>query len=168
MSTFTDTLAEITTRNAYALCADADTSTPDNDDSTGAAFLAGVRDAVIEHFDGLTEDPRNVLDSLTDGDAAHEIADSAVPVYTYQRWQTFTDLGAWDEDVSEYAEGGDLTSAAAAALYMIATRLVRSLADELSTALDEDDEDDAAEDDPGTIAAANGIVADAMRAAGDL
>ena len=55
-----------------------------------------------------------------------EIADSAVPVYTVDRWATFTDLGAWQEDIEDLASGTGavaLTDLAGLALFVIADRV---------------------------------------------
>lgn len=92
---------------------------PDSVDSPGARFLAGVRDDVNDRLGGLNDDP---------SDVAAEIADSAVPVYTHERWRVFVDLGAWEEDPSDLtADTSDMTQAAAICLYMIAERLAAAL-----------------------------------------
>lgn len=106
---------------------------PDNAESPGARFLSRVADDYREA----------IADEWYDDDSPHEIADSAVPVYTHERWQVFVDLGAYQEDISEYGDdyGADLTGAAAVALYMIAERLVYALAQEDETT-DDDESDD--------------------------
>lgn len=133
--------------NPFCLASLADCASPDSADSPGAAFLARVARDVTDYVsDAEDADPRDALDNVSDW--SHGIADSAVPVYTHERWQVFVDLAAYQEDVSELMPdaGDDLTGAAGVALYMIAERLVRALADELSEALDaEDAEDDDAE-----------------------
>jgi hypothetical protein len=94
---------------------------PDSIDSPGAKFLERVESNIIE---------RRGEGSL-DEDSIHELADSAVPIYTHERWQVFVDLGAYQEDVSEIgASSEDLTQCAAVALYLIADRLARALMDE--------------------------------------
>lgn len=125
----------------------ADCYSPDGDDSAGARFLALIARDVADHcnqYAGTPDDGDDwplIIGELTDGDAAHEIADSAVPIYTHERWATFVDLGAYNEDASEMgATADDLTGAAGVALYIIADRLVRALAEELSEALDDDDD----------------------------
>ena len=109
------------TYTPYQLARLADCLEPDSPESPGAKFLERVAD-----------DYREAVEYGYDADESpHEIADNAVPVYTHARWETFTDLGAYQEDVTELgATGDDLTQCAAVALYMIAERLVRALADE--------------------------------------
>jgi hypothetical protein len=131
----------------FALASLADCASPDSIESPGAKFLGGVaRDVADRAQPYTTSEPtpadvyRARLDELT-GDDAHELADSAVPVYTYDRWLTFVDLAAWQEDISDYGSTDDLTNAAGVALYMIAERLVRALAEELTEALDTDSEE---------------------------
>jgi hypothetical protein len=129
----------------------ADCTSPAGPDSPGARFLASIARDVAERFGDDSMEPAElagIVGDLTDGDGAHEIADSAVPIYTHDRWATFVDLGAYNEDPAGELgdDGSDLTQTAGAALYMIARRLVVALAEELSAALDDDDED--AEDVP--------------------
>lgn len=152
MSTFARILAELSdptgmvdehTRhdhNPFSLATLADCASPDTSDSPGAQFLARIARDVAEHVGDAPLGWSDQLGGLDD--AAHEIADSAVPIYTHERWQTFVDLAAYHEDVTELAapDSFDLTGLAGVALYMIAERLVRALADELSDAL-ADDED---------------------------
>ena len=117
----------------------ADCYSPDTEESPGAQFLASIARDVAEYVEAGTAPEYAVRELAEDG--AHEIADGAVPIYTHERWAVFADLGAYNEDVTELAGdevGTDLTSAAGVALYMIADRLVRALAEELAEALDED------------------------------
>lgn len=121
------------THTVYQLARLADCMDPDSTLSPGGLFLDRIRDAYLEA----------VADEWYDGDSPRELADSAVPVYTHERWQVFVDLGAYQEDVTELgATGDDLTQCAAVALYMIAERLVYALAQEDETT-DEDEDDDA-------------------------
>lgn len=106
----------------FSLAGYADCMSPDGIDSPGAHFLIQVRDDVEEAL-GLSADGETVSD-----DIAHDIADSAVPIYTHERWLVFVDLGAYQEDASELgADTSDLSGAAGVALYMIAERLVTAL-----------------------------------------
>jgi hypothetical protein len=141
--------------NPFQLATLADCGSPDDRESPGALFLASIARSVAEHcnqYAGTPEDGDDwplIVGELSDGDAAHEIADNAVPIYTHERWQVFTDLQAYNEDVSELGEvdGDDLTrSVAGVALYMIAERLVHALAEELSEALGEDEPHDQTRD----------------------
>jgi hypothetical protein len=121
-----------TTHNAYRLASMADVPSPDAADSPAARFLeriqSDVNDLTIEDWDHETR-----------YDAAHEIADGAVPIYTHERWRVFVDLCAYNEDLDEVGgSSGDMTQDAAVALYMIAERLVLALLDER---LDTDDDD---------------------------
>jgi len=120
--------------NAYELARMAGCASPDTLNSAGAHFLALVADSAAEDVERLRDsDERN--------DAAHDIADACVPVYTVDVWRTFVDLAAWTEDPSELgADVSDMEQAAKVCLYLIAERLVYALADELAE--DEDDESD--------------------------
>ena len=119
------TTEQTTSRNAYQLAGLADCSSPDGTDSPGARFLLAVADSVTESLE---------YDTDGDGDAsdmAHAVADSAVPVHTHERWQAFVDLCAYSEDTTELGDdGGDLTTSAGLALYMIAERLAAALIEE--------------------------------------
>lgn len=114
-----------TERSVWALAWMAGCADPDTVESPGAGFLRRVEAAVGEWIDEGGE-------VSTDSDRVHEIADDAPDVYTYPRWLQFVDLGAWDEDVEEITEHGDMTGRAGIALYMIATRLVIELVSEMS------------------------------------
>jgi len=83
----------------------------------------------------------------------HEAADSAVPIWTHQKWLTFVEIGAYDEDVSDLVDSRKVTGddCANAALYIIADRLLRALSEELADKCDEveaemPDDDDATDD----------------------
>jgi hypothetical protein len=121
--------------NAYSLASLADCATPDTQESPGAAFLLRVQDATREAVEEI-DDPEDIEREMQD--RAHEIADTAVPVYTHDCWQVFVDLGAYNEDASELgADASDLTTAAGVALYMIAERVVTALVTEYVAALAE-------------------------------
>ena len=127
--------------------------------SPGALFLRSVADDLAERIAYAFADPD--LDPASCDlareleEEVHEVADAAPSVYTFTRWQEFTDLAAWQEDTTELgvtleraynlrgARGGgndDLTGAAGVALYMIAERLARALveawAEELAAEVD--------------------------------
>lgn len=123
---------DIESRKAWALARDAECGDP-RPRSQGALFLTGVRDAVLDQFDT----GRDVSDE------AHDIADSAVNVYTHARWLGFVDLQAYNEDPTDLGfDGEDMNQGAAVCLYIIAERLVHVLWDELAEAAAEDDEDE--------------------------
>lgn len=108
--------------------------------SPGARFLRSVEDAVYELADRVGAID---TDTINDDGSVHEIADAAPDVYTHTRWQEFTDLAAWQEDISEYGEidGDDLErSVAGVALYMIAERLAWALLEELAEEAEEEGE----------------------------
>ena len=116
----------------------------------GRDFVVGVRDAlvcavedlVIEREPSITDPEdgdwtgalRELLDDYAGGLA--EIADNAVPVYTARIWSTFSDVAAWQEDVSDLGQPDSLTQGATWALYGIAYRLASALAEELRADLD--------------------------------
>jgi hypothetical protein len=86
--------------------------------SPGARFLRSIAYSVEE-----------AIEYGTSEDTPHEIADSAVPIYTHEKWATFTDLAAYTEDIEDFGPITDLDQAASIALYMIAERLARALID---------------------------------------
>lgn len=94
--------------NAYMLARLADCMDPDRPDSPGSLFLEAVWESYEE---GMTEDD------------VFETVDSMIPVYTHDRWMTFVDLGAYQEEV-ETDTRGDMTQMAAVALFQIGERLL--------------------------------------------
>lgn len=103
------------------------------DGSPGAQFLRSIEYAVDDYLD------RRYADQ---DDAAYEIADSCVPVYTHTLWMTFVDLAAYQEDPTELgADAEDMTKAAGACLYMIGQRLASELIEAASPDEEDDDED---------------------------
>ena len=136
------------TRTSWHLARLADCSEPDRHDgigftppfegdadpSPGARFLRGVEDDVLGAI---------ARDEWDDDDSAHEVADSAVPIYTHELWATFVDLGAYNEDATELgAEADDMTKAAGVCLYMIGERLARAVADDAKTDEETDEENE--------------------------
>jgi hypothetical protein len=115
----------------------ADVTSPDGEDSPGTAFLEGVRDSVIEQVEYLVEAGSTVeeaVESIRYNGGDGEIADAAVPIYTYLKWQTFTDLAAWEvdlADITDVSEPMDLDKQSNLALYLIASNLVSVLLDEV-------------------------------------
>lgn len=131
---------EMSELHPFGLANRADVYSPDTEDSPGAVFLARVRDDVTELLGDVDAES---WDSLDQSDRIHEIADSAVPVYTGERWAVFADLGAWETDVSDLSGGGeDMTTLAGFALYEVAQTLTHSLITEAAGALEETEGDD--------------------------
>ena len=129
---YIDRVSEIKAYTAYTLSDMAACASPDNQTSAGAAWLVGVRDDVLERITPLDTDD---FERETE-DFAHEIADAAVPVYTGEKWATFTDLGAYAEDMSDLAcDSTDMDQLSNIALYVIAERLVSALLAELAEAI---------------------------------
>jgi hypothetical protein len=118
-----------------ALC-----SSPDTGNSPGAEYLDTVRLTVIENFlyDSWGTYPEDEFNSVADG---------SLPVYNYDIAKTFTDLGAWGEDVSDMLPGvtGDnaIIKLMQVALCRIGERLARSLFDAYKHTLEELEEVDA-------------------------
>lgn len=111
------------TRTAWQLARMAGCSDPDSDSSPGAQFLNSIESDVLERIEDN--------DGQWDDDYAYEIADNAVPIYTYNLWTTFVDLGAWAEDPTELGnDGSDMEASARVCLYMIANRLAYAVAAE--------------------------------------
>ncbi len=165
MSNYSETLYSIKER-VHGLASDADCMAPDNWDSNagvhlreegeaspGARLLISVRDDFVNSIEETLSDadfgPDG--DALTElehfeGDSLHEIADGAPSVYTHERWQQFTDLGAWQQDISDFGEITDLTNAAGIALYEIAKTLLYTLLTEVREAIEADQEESNDED----------------------
>lgn len=134
-------LAKVTSPDAHdgiGFSADQDVMVHVAGGSPGARFLRSIAYDVS----ALIEDGLSTRDD-DHHDALHDLADSAVPIYTHEMWSTFVDLAAYTEDVSELsAEDTSMNRQAAIALYMIAERLAFALI-EAEKAEDEGDEDDA-------------------------
>lgn len=116
-----------TTMGLSELVERADCAWPDEQDSRD--FLYGIHDACLEQLQYKTPYWQ---------DMASEIADNAVPVYTHQRWRMFVDLGAYNEDLTDF--GGpvaNMTENAGVALYIIAERLAYSILSDLYSFEDE-------------------------------
>lgn len=124
---------EIKSRSAYALSRQAEVEAPDSKTSAGADFLDTVRGAVLDQvqFHAIKggEELSTVAERLEED--AWEIATSAVPEVSVERWDIFRDLAAWTEDVSDILNNSKtitgLSDLAGLVLYGIADRLVRSL-----------------------------------------
>lgn len=135
--TQTMTLPTLPEHNVYRLARMAECYSPAKETSAGGDFLTMVQVAILEAVRWTAEndtdgDLLHAIDNVRD-DQAHQIADGAVPVHTYERWQAFTDLGAFEED--PHGEGladatTNLTETAGVCLYMIAERLVHALLSE--------------------------------------
>lgn len=128
-------LAEL---NAYQLASLADVNSPDSLESAGAEFLSRVRNSVIESLEYVVSEHADydLLDVVaTVRDDGHEIADGAPSIYTFERFKQFTDLAAWQEDISELSDGSaaNMEALAGIALYVIAERLVDALLDALES-----------------------------------
>lgn len=126
-------IASIKELNAYQLAGMADTHSPDTLESEGAEFLTIVRRAVadsLEEFAGTSsaDNLADLVEEFRDSDDVRQIADDAPSIWTFTKFKQFTDLAAWQEDVSEYSDGDtDMEKLAGIALYMIAERLIAAL-----------------------------------------
>lgn len=108
--------------NAYVLAGMADCASPDTFESMGAQFLTAVAEATVESTN--YDDDRD--------DIPWTAADQCVPVYTYDVWRTFVDLGAWQEDPTGYgADGSDMEQAAKVCLLMIGERLSAAVLEDM-------------------------------------
>ena len=131
------------TNNAHELAYMASVTSPDSATSPGADFLLSVQDSVNEAWSYNNDEPG----PYGWDDTAHEIADSAVPIYTYQKRLTFTDLAAWQEDLSEWEQPGqDMDQLSSLALYMIAERLAYALFEELAESVEDSEADEQEQD----------------------
>lgn len=130
------------TYSPYWLASEVSCYSPDSEASPGAKFLDNIQDAVNE-----IEDDELVADTTDERSSewAHEIADQCVPVYTYPMWQTFVDLGAFNEDPEELGmTSDDMTRCGMTCLYIIghrlAVRLIEIRKEELGVGTAEDDD----------------------------
>lgn len=152
-----------TTRTSWQLARLAECADPDEHDgrgfsedqqveprdgSPGAQFLRRCENAaydVLGDAETINDNPGDTFAERAEytGRLSEE-ADSTVPIYTHERWTTFADLAAYDEDTDELAgPDTDMTSRAGIALYMIAERLIRAIiAEETEQDEDEDENDD--------------------------
>lgn len=123
------TVDDIKGYSAYELSDLADCHTPNRSISAGAEFLLSVRDCVVERYE----------QGDINEDTSHQIADEAPDPYTYNRWQEFTDLGGWEEDLDDLVEtGATMTMQAGVALYQIAERLAQKIIRMLQEENDDD------------------------------
>lgn len=108
---------------------------PDRIDSLGAQFLDMVRDDVAE----LIEEDSD-LDGEALRDKSGEIAGEAVERMeargTNGHWDAFRDLGAYQEDLSEFGAFKTMEEGLHRAMWQIADRLAYKLADEFQEVLD--------------------------------
>jgi len=115
-----DTIEKKRSREVWQLARLAGVHEPDRS-SPGANFLRQVERA----FEDLS---RELGSSVLDEDELLVLADDCVPVYTYERWQVFVDLCAWEVDISDYGYDADnMTTLAGIALYNVAESLLYAL-----------------------------------------
>jgi hypothetical protein len=118
----TDVAALIRQTPPFALARMADVGLAFDGDA-GAAWLTRVRDDIAEAIEYAAPECAEDVERWRE-DGAHEVADGAVPIYSADRWAVAGDLAAWQEDVSDYGESGDVLTVVSWALYSIAMRLV--------------------------------------------
>jgi hypothetical protein len=147
---FTDALSA---ESAYELATYADCQSPDTLDSPGARYLAAVRDAVVRAIsDGeiMREGTGAMIAAATDrGEVISRIADEAHLIYTYNKWQAFTDLCAYQraDDVAEdMGTPGGMDQWADLCLYSIAEDLCNTVCRELDEQCGEDSDGDDGDD----------------------
>lgn len=130
-----ESIAEIRAMNANGLAFIAGVS---NDNDAANDFLCSVRDSVLEATDEIdTEDwDLEMVDNYSG--RADEIADAGPSIYTWEMWSQFIGLRAWQEDISDLSGGEtDMQKLAQMALYVIAERLVRALAERIAEEIEE-------------------------------
>ncbi len=92
------------------------------------------REFLMDIVDSVSEAIREGrFESEDSNDVAFEIADGCVPFRTHEVWTVFTDLGGYNEDVSdlEYEfDPNNKDGLAMTALFMIAERIVKAILDE--------------------------------------
>ena len=106
---------------------------------TGELSLSeAVRDAVIESLDYNSGE--------WDEDAAHEIADGLVPIYTSEVFREAGVIGAVAvADISEFGPFDDAEAALKAALYEVYNVAISNLIEYARENVDSDEEDDESE-----------------------
>lgn len=119
-------LAELMQASAYQLADMAKVSRTGG--GAGDRFLLNVRDAWAAE---LVADNGTPLARDEAEDTWMQIADDAPSVYTTRKWEQFTDLRAWEEDLSDW-DIKSMDTMASVALYQIADRLLQALHDELA------------------------------------
>lgn len=110
-------------------------------------FLTSVRDSVIEAAESIAAEDweREMVDDYSG--SAHEIADNAPSIYTTTKWEQFVGLSAFHEDPTELGfDGGDMEEGAGICLFLIASRLVSALAQEILEGITESEEPDEGEE----------------------
>jgi hypothetical protein len=123
----TQRLAELMQATAYELADMADVTRTGG--GAGDRFLLDVRNAWA---DELVDERGFPMAPDEADDIWHQIADEAPSIYTGRKWEQFTDLNAWSEDIDDYViESTDMDKRASIALYMIADRLLHALYNEL-------------------------------------
>lgn len=120
----------------YSLASFADCASPDSNESTGAQFLNRVRDGIVESVEYVMGKDRlslvEAVEEVRNVGADHEVCDGAVPIHTYLKWATFADLCAYQEDLDELGgASNDMDTNAGMCLYLIASRLVSLLLDQM-------------------------------------
>lgn len=88
-----------------AMSGHCNTASPDNSDSPGVLWLLRVHNAMNEAWESGRFGPDS---GEHESDVIWELADSAIPDYTHDRWQIFTDLCFHNEDVEM---SGDIDNA---------------------------------------------------------
>src|SRR5574343_1275915 len=108
--------------NARVLAKMADCASPDSLESMGARFLTAVAEVTVEATE--YDDDRDEIPWTA--------ADQCVPIYTYDVWHTFVDLGARQEDPTDYgADGSDMEQAAKVCLFAIGERLAAAVLEDM-------------------------------------
>lgn len=96
-------------------------------DTVATGNVVFLANAGADYLTGVVTDVLERIESDPEGDAsdhAHAAADGCISVYTHEQWDTFHDLYAWTEDLTEL--GGpseDMTVNATTAIYLIGCRL---------------------------------------------
>lgn len=130
-------LDDIRDMSAFRIAEDyANCAVPDSSTSAGAVMLIEIRDNLLT---AINETPGITADDLRD--QVGEILDGVVDYRTWQKWQQFVDLAAWQEEPEDTEAGwgtSEMDKIADAALYQIADRAVYALIGAWES--DEDDE----------------------------
>ncbi len=121
---------------AYELSDIADCGSPDSPDSPGAKFLLSVASDVAECLENGIPPEDDAMN------LAPEIAESAVPIYTHEKWQVFVDLTAYNENIDDLGgTSGGMERGSNRALYIIAERLAINLFYEARESAEDSNED---------------------------
>jgi hypothetical protein len=111
-------------------------ASPESAESPGALWISDVRDTILHiPADFQVENLADMIDDLDRWGMIDEAVDGMVPIYNYELWSVWVDLGgwAWDSEMAPVPDAdGDLTPVAQRHLFEMADRLTRTMLADLA------------------------------------